>query len=53
MIPLPGRLLIRYVANPLNDQESRHEHVRADVAILDEIPDRDRQAEKADAVRAA
>jgi hypothetical protein len=41
MIPLPGRLLIWYVANALNDQKSRHEHVCADVAMLDEIPDCD------------
>ena len=41
MIPLPGRLLIWYVANALNDQEGRHEHVCADVAMLDKIPDRD------------
>lgn len=44
MIPLPGWLLIWYVANALDDQESRHEHVCADVAMLDEIPDRDGQA---------
>ena len=53
MIPLPGWLLIWYVANPLNDQKGRYEHVCADVAMLDEIPDRDGQAEEADAVRAA
>lgn len=53
MIPLPGWLLIWYVANALNYQESSHEHVCADVAMLDEIPDRDRQAQEADAVRAA
>lgn len=53
MIPLPGGLLIWYVPDALNDQESRHKHVCADVAMLDEIPDRDGQAKEADAVRAA
>lgn len=53
MIPLPGWLLIWYVANALNDQKGRHKHVRADVAMLDEIPDRDGQAKKAYAVRTA
>ena len=53
MIPLPGRLLIWYIAHALNYQEGRHEHVCADVAMLDEIPDRDRQAEEADTVMAA
>lgn len=53
MIPLPGWLLIWYVANSLDDKEGRHEHVGADVAMLNEIPDRDGQAKEADAVRAA
>lgn len=53
MIPLPGRLLIWYVANALDDKEGRHEHVCTDVAMLDKIPNRDGQAEEADAVRAA
>ena len=53
MIPLPRRLLIWYVANALDDQEGRHKHVCTDVAMLDEIPDRDGQAKEADAVRSA
>lgn len=44
MVPLPGWFLIGYIAGSLNNQESRYEHVCADVAMLDEIPDGDRQA---------
>lgn len=53
MIPLPGGLLIWYVPNALDDEEGRNEHICTDVAMLDKIPDRDRQAEEADAVWAA
>lgn len=52
MIPLPGWLLIWYVANALNDEEGRYEHVCADIPMLDKIPYRDSQTKEADAVRA-
>lgn len=52
VIPLPRRLLVRNVAAALNNQKCRYEHVGADVAMLDEIPDRNRQTYQADAVGA-
>lgn len=52
MVPLPRRFFVRNVAATLDDQEGRDEHVGADVAMLDEIPDRDGQAKHADAVGA-
>lgn len=50
MFAVTGWLLVRNVADALDDHERRYEHVCADVAMLDEIPDSDGQAKKADAV---
>lgn len=50
MFAVTGWLLVRNVAGALDNQERRDEHVCADVAMLDEIPDRDGQAKEADAV---
>jgi hypothetical protein len=46
MVPLPGWRLIGYVASALDNQESRHKHVCADVAMLDKIPDCEGKAQK-------
>lgn len=50
---MPGGLFIWYSADALDDEKRRHKHICADVSMLDEIPDRERQAQEAYAVVAA
>jgi len=50
MVPLSGGLLVRHVAAALDNQCSRYKHICADVAMLDEVPHRDRDTEHGYAV---